>query len=152
MMPMLDGWSDVFQVPGTRTTGTLAQTYAITGPHWKGELPAGITQYQSATNMVWILGRTYCSGTVDDYEKVNSFQDKLSLVSLSAYGKKYNPPEGMVNPDFDLKSSTQDQVTGMDAAAYFKLLVILMKDNPPKAADASMVAQMAKIGLVPGQD
>jgi hypothetical protein len=39
MMPMLDGWSDVFQVPGTRTTGDKAQTYVITGPRWEGELP-----------------------------------------------------------------------------------------------------------------
>ena len=40
----------------------------------------------------------------------------------------------------------------MDAAAYFKLLATLMKDNPPTPADAPMVAQMAKIGLVPGND
>ena len=32
LMPMLDGWTNVFQVPGKRTTGTGAQTYAITGP------------------------------------------------------------------------------------------------------------------------
>ena len=37
LMPMLDGWTDVFQVPGKRTTGTGAQTYAITGPGWKGD-------------------------------------------------------------------------------------------------------------------
>ena len=41
LFPMLSGWTDVFQVPGTRTTGTGAQTYAITGPGWKGTLPAG---------------------------------------------------------------------------------------------------------------
>jgi hypothetical protein len=32
LFPMLDGWTDVFQVPGTRTTGDKAQKYAITGP------------------------------------------------------------------------------------------------------------------------
>jgi hypothetical protein len=32
LMTMLDGWTDVFQVPGTRTTGDKAQKYAITGP------------------------------------------------------------------------------------------------------------------------
>ena len=41
LFPMLDGWTNVFQVPGTRTTGTGAQTYAITGPGWTGKLPAG---------------------------------------------------------------------------------------------------------------
>jgi hypothetical protein len=152
MMPMMDGWSEVFQAPGTRTTGTKAQTYAITGPNWKGELPKGVTQYKSATNMVWIVGRTYASGTVEDYQKVHSFQDKLSLVPLSAYGKDYTPPKGKFDPAIDMKTSTTGQVTKMDAAAYFKLLANLMKDNPPTNADAPMVAQMAKIGLVPGKD
>lgn len=152
MIPMLDGWTDVFQAPGTRTTGDKAQTYVITGPDWKGKLPKGVTHYKSATNMVWILGRTYTTGTEQDYEKVHSFQDKLSLVPLSAYGKDYTPPNGKVDPDIDMKTSTKDQVIKMDAAAYFKLLATLMKDNPPTSADAPMVAQMAKIGLVPGND
>ena len=39
LMPMLSGWTDVFQVPGTRTTGTKAQKYAITGPGWQGMRP-----------------------------------------------------------------------------------------------------------------
>src|SRR5262245_33616710 len=63
LMPMLSGWTNVFEVPGTRTTGTNAQTYAISGPSWKGTLPQGITQVKSPTNMVWIIGRTYSSGT-----------------------------------------------------------------------------------------
>jgi hypothetical protein len=57
LMPMLDGWTDVFQVPGKRTTGDKAQKYAITGPGWSGTLPAGVTEYKSPTGLVWILGR-----------------------------------------------------------------------------------------------
>ena len=68
LMPMLSGWTDVFQVPGKRTTGTKAQTYAITGPNWKGTLPPGVTEYKSPTGMVWILGRIYCTGTPADYQ------------------------------------------------------------------------------------
>jgi hypothetical protein len=102
--------------------------------------------------MVWILGRTYCSGTVEDYAKVNAFQDKLSLVPLSAYGKPYTPPQGRVDPAFEPKATTQNQVTGLDAAAYFKLMATLLKTNPPKEADAALLARMTKIGLVPGKD
>jgi hypothetical protein len=40
----------------------------------------------------------------------------------------------------------------METASYLKLLTTLMKDNPPTVADAPMVAQMAKIGLLPGKD
>jgi hypothetical protein len=55
LFPMLDGWTTVFQVPGKRTTGTGAQTYAITGPGWNGTIPAGVREYKSPTEMVWIL-------------------------------------------------------------------------------------------------
>jgi hypothetical protein len=51
-----------------------------------------------------------------------------------------------------MKTPVRDQVNGMDAGAYFKLLATLMKDNPPAAADAAMLAKMARIGIVPGQD
>ena len=152
LFPMLDGWTDVFQVPGKRTTGTGAQTYAITGPGWKGTLPTGVKEYKSPTSIVWILGRIYCTGTPEDYAAVHALQDQCTLVPLSAYGKPYTPPAGTVDPSIDMKTPVRDQVNRMDATAYFTLLAQLMKTNPPAAADAPELAKFAKIGLVAGQD
>ncbi|QOZ50301.1 hypothetical protein XH90_02200 [Bradyrhizobium sp. CCBAU 53338] len=152
LFPMLDGWTNVFQVPGKRTTGTKAQTYAITGPGWTGTLPAGVKEYKSPTSIVWILGRIYCTGTQADYAAVHAAQDEFKLVPLSAYGKSYTPPPGKVDQSVDMKTAVRDQVNRMDAAAYFSLLAQLMKRNPPAAADAAEVAKFAKIGLVPGKD
>jgi hypothetical protein len=151
LMPMLDGWTTVFQVPGKRTTGTKAQKYAITGPGWSGTLPDGVTQYKSQTNMVWIIGRIYCTGTPADYKAVHAMQDELSLVPLSAYGKSYSPPTGTVDPSVDMKTPVRDQVNALDVAAYFNLMGRLMRDNPPTAEDAPIIARIAKIGIVPGQ-
>jgi hypothetical protein len=152
LFPMLDGWTTVFQVPGKRTTGTTAQTYAITGPEWSGTLPPGVKQYKSSTNLVWILGRIYCTGTPEDYKAVHELQDQCKLVPLSAYGKSYTAPEGKVDPSLDMKTAVRDQVNRMDAKQYFSLLAQLMKTNPPPAADAPALARFAKIGLVPGKD
>lgn len=152
LFPMLDGWTTVFQVPGKRATGTAAQTYAITGPGWEGTLPPGVKQYKSPTNIVWILGRIYCTGTPEDYAAVHELQDQCKLVPLSAYGKPYTPPEGKVDPSIDMKTAVRDQVNRMDAKEYFTLLANLMKANPPYAADAPELARFAKIGLVAGQD
>jgi len=153
LMPMLSGWTDVFAVPGTRTLGDKAQKFAITGPGWKGgSLPEGVKELKSPTNIVWIIGRTYCDGTPEDYKKVHELQDQYSLVPLSAYGKPYTPPEGKINPAIDMKTPVRDQVNKMDAFAYFKLLAKSMKNNPPAPADAPMVAKLAKIGIIPGQD
>ncbi len=151
LMPMLDGWTEVFEVPGKRTTGTRAQVYAITGPGWKGTLPPGVVQYESPTSLVWLLGRIYCTGTPEDYEAVHAMQDAISLVPLSSYGKPYTPPPGKVDPAIDMKTPVRDQVNALDAAAYFGMLAALMEANPPAAADAPMVAKLAKLGIVPGQ-
>ena len=48
LMPMLDGWTEVFQVPGQRTTGNGAQTYAITGPGLEGHAAGGPHRVQVA--------------------------------------------------------------------------------------------------------
>lgn len=152
LMPMLSGWTDVFTVPGKRTTGTKAQSYVITGPGWKGQLPDGMKRLESPTNMVWILGRTYCTGTPDDYKACHSIMDKYQLVPLSAYGTKYTPPPGKVDSSVDMKTAVRDQVNKMDAGAYFELLATLLKDNPPANEDAPMVEKLAKIGIVPDKD
>jgi hypothetical protein len=152
LVPMLDGWTNVFQVPGKRTTGTKAQTYAITGPGWKGSLPPGVKEFKSPTSIVWILGRIYCTGTPEDYAAVHAAQDAFKLVPLSAYGKPYTPPAGKVDASIDMKTAVRDQVNRMDAVSYFTLLADLMKRNPPAAADAPELAKFAKIGLVAGKD
>ena len=152
LMPMLDGWTNVFQVPGKRTTGTGAQTYAITAPGWSGTLPEGVKQYKSPTNLVWLLGRIYCTGTPEDYKAVHALQDEIKLVPLSSYGKPCTPPPGKVDPSIDMKTPVRDQVNKLDAVEFFTLLAELMKTNPPAAADAPALARFAKIGLVPGKD
>ncbi len=151
LFPMLDAWTEVFQVPGKRTTGTGPQKYAITGPGWKGDLPEGVKEYKSPTNLVWLLGRIYCTGTPEDYAAVHAMQDEISLVPLSAYGKPYTPPAGKADPSIDMKTAVREQVNALSVDDYFTLLAKLMKDNPPAAEDKPMVEKLAKLGIVAGQ-
>jgi hypothetical protein len=151
LMPMLDGWTDVFKVPGTRTTGTGPQVYLITGPRWKGTGPSGMTAYESPTAIVWLIGRIYCTGTAEDYAAVHKMQDEISLAPLSAYGKPYTAALGKVDPSIDMKTPVRTQVNRLSTDAYFTLLAKLLKDNPPAAIDAPMVAKLADVGIVAGK-
>src|SRR5262249_32570517 len=65
VMQMLDGWTNVFAAPGPRTTGTGKGSFAIAGPSWQGQLPAGVKELRSPTNMVWIVGRTQVKSKSD---------------------------------------------------------------------------------------
>jgi hypothetical protein len=150
LMPMLDAWTKVFASPGKRTTGTKAGHFAITGPGWTGTLPAGVLQLKAPTNMVWIIGRTQTNGP-KDYPAVQAIQKQYKLTPLSAFGKPYTPPPGVVDLAVDMKLAPVEAVTKMGTTAFFDRMAALMKDNPPPAADAPVLAQLAKIGIVPGQ-
>ncbi len=152
LMPMLSAWTNVFASPGTRTTGTKAHDFAIVGPKWTGALPKGVTEIKSPTDMVWILGRTYCSGTPEDYKAVHAIQDQYSLTPLSAYGKKYTPPTNVpIDLTVDMNTSPRDQVNAMPAITYFNNLAMLIKNNPPSNSDSSMIYKLAALGIKPGQ-
>ena len=46
-----------FAYVGSRTTGTRAGDYLITGPGWKGEVPNGLVRISSPNDSVLLLGR-----------------------------------------------------------------------------------------------
>jgi hypothetical protein len=149
---MLDAWTNVFAAPGKRTTGTRRQKFIITGPDWHTKLPRGIKEIKSPTNLVWLIGRTYCRGTPRDYQVVHALQDAYKLTPLSAFGRDYTPPRGTVDPNIDMKTPAWEKVGNMDAAAFFHSLAGALKITPPRAEDAEIVGKMAKIGIIPGQD
>jgi hypothetical protein len=151
LLPFLDGWTNVFAVPGSRTTGTQAQTFVITGPGWSDAVPEGMTQLKSPTAIVWLLGRIYCTGTPEDYAEVHALQDAFKLQPLSTWDKTYAPPAGRVDPAIDMKTAVRDQVNRLSVNEYFTLLADLMKRNPPATADAPALERFKAIGLVPGQ-
>lgn len=104
LMPMLDAWTNIFASPGKRTTGTKAGHFAVTGPGWTGELPKGVQELKSPTNMVWIIGRTQTDGP-KDYPAVHAIQDGYKLTPLSAFGKPYKAPEGLIDPSVHMKAA-----------------------------------------------
>ncbi|MGD0353567.1 MAG: DUF1254 domain-containing protein [Dehalococcoidia bacterium] len=152
LMPMLNLWTDVFGSPGSRTTGTGAGNFAITGPDWSGNLPDGITEMKSSTRWVWIVGRIACTGP-SDYEAVWKLQDQLKLTPLSAWGTNYVPPTNVpVDQGVNIKVSPLNQLLTLDAANYFNYICQLMVDNLPYEADAPLLANLANIGIKTGAD
>jgi hypothetical protein len=55
----------VFAYVGTRTTGTQAGDYLITGRGWKGQVPGGLKQIASPNNSVIVAGRVLVKSDSD---------------------------------------------------------------------------------------
>ena len=74
-----------FAYVGTRTTGTQAGDYLITGPGWKGQAPSGITQISSPNNSVLVLGRVLVYSD-SDLSTAHDLSKQIQLTPLSQWG------------------------------------------------------------------
>lgn len=154
LLPLMDAWTNVFASPGTRTTGNSAGDYAIVGPGWQGNLPAGVTIIKSPTNTVWLLGRLYCKRTRDDLATLHTLQDQMTLraLSSSAIFPTFSPSSGILHLTSFIQRTPAMQVAKMSAESFFQYFANLLKNNYPPPADAAVVKKLAEIGIVPGKN
>ncbi len=73
-----------FAYVGTRTTGTQAGDYLITGPGWKGQVPSGMTQISSPNNSVLVIGRVLVYSD-NDLPTAYDLAKQIQLTPLSSW-------------------------------------------------------------------
>lgn len=149
MLPMLDMWTDVFAVVGSRTTGTAKGHYALIGPGWSGNLPSGPVPIESPTPFGWIIGRTQTNGP-SDYEAVHAIQDGYLATPLSAFPGEVRPDASPFS-DVDTTTPPLDQVMSMGIVEFLSYGAELMGLHPPHLTDQPILARMARLGLSPGE-
>lgn len=149
LLPMLDMWTDAFAVPGKRTTGTGAGRYAIVPPGWEGELPAGVTRIDAPTSVAWLIGRTQTDGPAD-YDAVHAFQNGLSLHTLDGAQPSTAVRPSVVPAGVVLEGDPLAVVNGLSAADFFAYGMALLGEHRPHSTDFSVLARIARIGVVPG--
>src|SRR5262245_30846872 len=153
IMQVIDAWNDVPAAPGARTHGYKGGTFALVGPNFNGQLPAGLEVIRSDTSICALGGRTYTAGP-DDYAAVHKIQDGYKLIPLSQWkGKdtRYAPPANVpVKAGVDARTPVPLQVFKMSAEQFFGRLCELLVNNPAREADAPIMAKLATLGIKPG--
>lgn len=144
LLPMLDMWTDVFAVPGTRTTGTAAARYSVLPPGWRGRVPEGTVPIQAPTSYAWVIGRTQANGPAD-YPDARRVQDGLSITPAGP-GNPVPTPRAEVA---DTDTPPPEQVAAMTGAMFFGLAADLLELHPPHPTDWSVLARAERVGLHP---
>ena len=140
---VLDAWTNtaaVLEAPGL---------YAITRADWQGELPEGVQRIDVPTTMIWTIARIVLSGQ-EDLPNVRAIQNKMQLMPLSAYPAGLAvAPEGSYSPENDFVPV--QKVLSMSPQAFFDTANQLMETNPPAAADAPILRELAALHVGPGE-
>jgi hypothetical protein len=144
LLPLMDMWTDVFAVPGKRTTGTGAHDFVITPPGYRGDLPNGLQVIAAPTPYVWIIGRTQTNGLAD-YQAVHTVQDGYRITALG------QPPAHSVDPNYDTSTEPLRVVKTMAPLDFFTYSADLMAANPAHPTDFSQLARLAHMGIVAGE-
>jgi hypothetical protein len=72
-----------FAYVGTRTTGTKAGDFLVTGPGWKGQLPSEMKQIPSPNNSVLVIGRVFVESD-SDLPIAHDLSEQITLTPLNA--------------------------------------------------------------------
>jgi hypothetical protein len=149
LMPMLDGFTNVFESPGTRTSQIAGGVYVITGTNDNiakqhvNDTVNAVAHYKCNTDMVWVLGRFEVDNSEDSIT-ARKLQNQLILKPL---GKR----KDYGNPIYDYGDGDPNGIVkSMDIDTFFNRLNTLLIHNPPTDADSAIVASMKKIGVGAG--
>ncbi len=149
MLPMLDMWTDVFAVVGSRTTGAAEGHYALASPGWDGELPSGTERIDAPTPVGWIVGRTQTNGPAD-YEAVHAIQNGFVATPLSRWPHEPAAVNGPPEPGVDISIAPLDHVLALSGTEFIAYGADLMRLHRPHLVDQPVLARMSRLGMQPG--
>lgn len=142
---LVDQYTHNFGYVGVLSRGREAGDYLIAGPHWRGEIPAGIKAVlRSETELVMILGRTALRNA-DDLPAVRTLQQQYRLHALHEYLGSLPPEAAPAIPWLAWESSSG---LGPNFIRYLNQILALC---PPHPSEQALRARFARIGIVPGQ-
>ena len=131
---LTDPYTNVTGYINSRTYGSGPGTYAITwsgGP--QGPIPVGATVVEVPYASMLMLGRTLAGDTADQQTAINLI-NQYTLTPPAGF----NPPNNAILP------------ANSSGIAYLNAMSDAITQNPPPAADADILAKIARIGVGAG--
>lgn len=153
VLGLLDFYTNPFAHIGQRLTGTAARSFIVTPPGWRGTLPAAFDEagahIVAPTRWLWVIGRILVDGP-QDVPAVNALQEGFRVRALGdsqdwqdSQAARPSAPK-QFDPGFAPASDAKAPLTADHFAAQVNRA---LRENPPPARDADLLARFAALGL-----
>lgn len=145
VIQLLDGFTNVAAYLGQGASARTGESAAVVPAGWHGQLPAGLRVVRPATKLVWLLGRTLTTGTVDT-AAASKLLSRYSVTPLAAYLAGTRTPP-LILPDFPHRAP----VAVAAGTAFFDELGRDLAADPPPARDDCALRAFEKVGIGAGK-
>jgi hypothetical protein len=154
MVEILDAYTNAFAYAGGVATGYDGGTFALIGPNWKGDLPAGVQRIYSPTRWVVLQPRVHIKNPAD----LTGAKDVLEAITTQPLSKylgtpapaaaKYDYPA----PDFADPKLPVSANFYKDPLQFWDILSNTINENPPpKSQIEALLPMFAPLGLELGK-
>jgi hypothetical protein len=140
-----DLWGFVLDNPGALLDGNNGGNYLLVSPHWKGEVPKGVTRViRGESDFLGTLTRTGLHGP-EDLPNMEKTQHGYKLQPLSSFLGK---PAPAAPPKIKWPAWVAEVDKTIDIFTYVNFMLPYTK---PNAMDEPTLERIAKIGIAPGK-
>lgn len=144
---LIDLYTFNFDYISPRTTGHEGGSFLVAGPHWKGEVPAGIKRvFRSETEFVLAAYRTQLFHPAD-IENVKIIQEGYKVQTLSEFLGQASPAP---SPSIDFYKPL-DKEQEKTSLAFIDELNFILQFCPTDSSERELMDRFAKIGIGAGK-
>jgi hypothetical protein len=142
---LYDARSDEFSILGQQY-GTAAGNYLVVGPHWDGDVPAGITGVlESPTELVGMGPRLFMNDTAEDRQTVRKILEQVVVYPLSAYTGETKTKDWAAVPHFPAAAHTAGETRWVDPESFFAELPGILERVPALPGEEARYAMMTAL-------
>lgn len=133
MVQLVDMYTNSFAYVGGVATGYKGGKFALVGPDWKGELPAGVTRIDAPTSWILIQPRVHVKNE-SDLSEAKKVLNNITVKGLAEYnGGKPTAPKSytFMQPDLTNPALPVSAVDFKDPLQFFEIMSAAINANPP---------------------
>ena len=152
MIEIVDMWDNAFAYAAGKEAGYKGGKYAVVGPGWKGELPAGVKRIE-ATRWVEMQPRVHVKDQADLAGAVKVMQ-AITVQGLAQYQGKPAPKPMTYHYEEPrlVPKVASSQLKFVDPLQFWSILSAAMNENPPPQSQIdAFLPQFKYLGMELGK-
>ena len=153
MIEIVDMYTNAFAYPAGGASGYKGGKFALVGPGWKGELPAGVTRIDAPTRWIELQPRVNVKGEAD-LPGARKVLAAITLQSLSEYKGGAAPAQPSYH--YEVPKMTPGVATSHmqfdDPLQFWSIFSNALNENPPPASEiAAILPSLKYLGIELGK-